>query len=287
MAPLSLVAHRGFAGSLPQNTVRAVRRAGNRADTAMVEVDVQPAADGTPVVFHDRRLGTADGGGTGRTDAEGVVWETSLEEVTAAEVLGSGETVPTLSAVVDACPDDTRLNVELKNPGTHDVRPGAKLTPDELATRRESWRPFVERVLDACAGEDVLVSSFCEAALAVAGDLGAHPTAALCHTNVDAGVAVARAHDCAAIHPALDALLADDPRVDPRALPDGSGIPGTRDAVLNAAADHDWAVNAWTARQWHEAARLATLGVDGCIADYPSVLLGLEQEPDANGASEN
>jgi glycerophosphoryl diester phosphodiesterase len=251
----------------------------------MVEVDVQPAADGTPVVFHDSHLGTAGDGGPGLTDREGVVWETPLAEVTAAEVLGSGETVPTLAAVVDACPDDVRLNVELKNPGTFDIRPGADLDGDDLAARRETWRPFVERVLDDCAGADALFSSFCEAALAVAGDLGDHPTAALCFTNVDDAVAVARRHDCAALHPPLETLLADDPRRDPWADPDGSGdagdaagVPGTRDAVLDAAAAHGWAVNAWTVREWHEAARLAALGVDGLIADHPSVLLGLEND---------
>ncbi|WP_276259277.1 glycerophosphodiester phosphodiesterase [Haloglomus litoreum] len=277
MASPTLVAHRGFAGTDPQNTVRAVRRAGAHPETGMVEVDVQPAADGTPVVIHDSRLDTADDGGPGLTDGEGVVWETPLDEVTAAEVLGSGETVPTLAAVLDACPDDVRLNVELKNPGTHNIRPGTNLDDDALATQREVWRPFVERVLDDCAAAavDVLFSSFCEAALAVAGDLGAHPTAALTLTNVDDAVAVAREHDCAALHPPLDVLLADDPRVDPWADPgDAGGVPDTRDTVLEAAADHGWAVNAWTVREWHEASRLAELGVDGLIADYPSVVAG-------------
>jgi glycerophosphoryl diester phosphodiesterase len=272
MSDPTLVAHRGFAGALPQNTALAARRAGERSDTGMVEVDVRPAADGTPVVFHDAHLGTADDGGPGLTDAEGVVHETPVAEVTAAEVLGSGETVPTLAAVLEACPAGTRLNVELKNPGAFSVRPGAKLDTEELTAQRAVWRPFVERVLEDCADAgaavDVLFSSFCEAALAVAGDLGTHPTAALCLTNVEAGVAVGRQHDCAALHPPVEALLADDPRIDPHE--DGS-MPDTRDAVLDAAAAHGWAVNVWTVREWHEATRLAALGVDGLIADYPSV----------------
>lgn len=263
----SLVAHRGFAGCRPQNTVSAVRWAAARPDTAMVEVDVRPAADGTPVVFHDARLDTDDDGGPGLTDREGVVHETPLEVVTAAAVLGSDETVPTLAAVADACPADTRLNVELKNPGSFDVRPGVKLDADGLATQRPVWRSFVERVLDELAG-DALLSSFYEAALAVAGDVGTHPTATLCYTNAEAGVAVARQHDCEAIHPSLDALLPADSRLDPH----GDAAPDSRDTVLDAAAAQDWAVNAWTAREWHEARRLAALGVDGVIADSPCVL---------------
>lgn len=262
----SLIAHRGFAGCRPQNTADAVRWAAARPETAMVEVDVRPAADGTPVVFHDGRLGTADDGSPGLTDREGVVHETPLAEVTDAEVLGSGETVPTLAAIVDACPADTRINVELKNPGSFDVRPGVKLDSDDLATQRTVWRPFVERVLDELAG-DALLSSFCEAALAVAGDLGTHPTAALC-VDADTGVTVARQHDCEAIHPSLEALLPDDPRRDPQ----GDAAPEGRDTVLDAAAAQGWAVNAWTAREWHEASRLAALGVDGVIADYPGVI---------------
>lgn len=262
----SLVAHRGFADSRPQNTVSAVRWAAARPDTAMVEVDVRPAADGTPVVFHDARLDTADGGGPGLTDGEGAVHETPLDEVTAAAVLGSDETVPTLAAVVDACPADTRLNVELKNPGAFDIRPSAKLDTEALATQRDVWRPFVGRVLDELSG-DALLSSFCEAALAVAGDLGTHPTAALC-VDADTGVAVARQHDCAALHPSIEALLPPDPRHDPH----GDAAPEGRDTVLDAAAAGDWTVNAWTVRAWHEGRRLAALGVDGVIADHPCVL---------------
>jgi hypothetical protein len=150
----ALIAHRGFAGSLPQNTVLAVERAAAHPDTGMVEVDVRPAADGTPIVFHDTRLGAGDGRAAGLTDGEGVVHETPLTAVTAAEVLGSGETVPTLAAVVDACPADVRLNVELKNPGSLDIRPGMRLDREALTTQRAVWRPFVERVLEECAGAD-------------------------------------------------------------------------------------------------------------------------------------
>ncbi|MFC7172752.1 glycerophosphodiester phosphodiesterase [Haloplanus litoreus] len=54
----SVIAHRGFAGINPENTVAAVRMAADRADS--VEVDVVACADGTPVVFHDARLDEAE-----------------------------------------------------------------------------------------------------------------------------------------------------------------------------------------------------------------------------------
>jgi glycerophosphoryl diester phosphodiesterase len=281
MAGPTLIAHRGFAGTFPENTVGAVRMAGDHPGTEMVEVDVQPAADGTPVVFHDPRLGTAPDGGPGLTDREGVVWETPPATVTGAEVLGSGFTVPTLAEVRAACPDGVALNVELKNPGSFEVRPGAALDAADLAAQRDLWRPFVERVLDVLGDADVLLSSFCEAALAVAREAGDHPTAVICGGTVDAAVEIARRQDCAALHPSLDDLLDDDPRP-PRARPGGrnAGVeaparPTSRDRVLDAAAAQGWTVNAWTVTRWHEAARCHRMGVDGVIADHPTVTLAV------------
>jgi len=57
MARPAVIAHRGYAGVAPENTIEAVTRAADRDETAMLEIDVQPAACGTPVVIHDERLG--------------------------------------------------------------------------------------------------------------------------------------------------------------------------------------------------------------------------------------
>jgi glycerophosphoryl diester phosphodiesterase len=175
------------------------------------------------------------------------------------------------------------LNVELKNPGSFAVHPGTKLDADELAGQADLWRPFVERVLDELAGEDVLVSSFCEAALAVASEVGDHPTAVICNGTVEAAVAVARQHDCAALHPSLEDLFDDEDPRPRRARPagyrgartDAPERPTSRDRALDAAAAHGWTVNAWTVTRWHEAARLHRMGVDGVIADHPTVTLSV------------
>jgi len=50
-----LIAHRGYAARYPENTIIAIEAA-IEAGAAFVEVDVQLAADGTPVLFHDRTL---------------------------------------------------------------------------------------------------------------------------------------------------------------------------------------------------------------------------------------
>lgn len=289
----TLIAHRGFAGESPENTVAAVERAagvgraedsagsdgpegptGRRAD--WVEVDAMPTADGDAVVVHDTALSGRDEGGL--TDAEGVVWETDTATVTGAEVLDSGETVPLLADVLDAVPPDVGVNVELKNPGRRDLRPGEKLAGDALADRTAIWRPLVERALDAVAGRenDLLFSSFCEGALAAVRELSSRPVAPLFAESIADGLAIAREHDAAAIHPPIDAIRGT-PFFDPARFgalagdAGGTGEAGGPDVVA-AAHDEDRAVNVWTVETWYQADRLAAAGVDGVIADYSTVL---------------
>ncbi len=50
-----LVAHRGYAARVPENTLLALEQA-LAAGAAWIELDVQLSADGVPVVFHDRTL---------------------------------------------------------------------------------------------------------------------------------------------------------------------------------------------------------------------------------------
>ena len=247
---LDILAHRGFAGTFPENTVPAVTAAGLHPDTHTVEVDTMPAADGTPVVFHDSRLHERDDGSEGITDGEGVVWDTPLSTVTSAEILGSGFTVPTLAEVVEAVPPGVRLNVELKNPGTEDVWPASE--PDDLSARRETWRPFVERVVETCDPLDrTLYASFFEGALAAADAVTGDRTAPLVPEGAtEWGLAAVDRHGCTAFHPSKAAVFADP-------------------SLVERARDHGCTVNAWTARTWHELKRLREAGVDGVVADYP------------------
>ncbi len=52
---IKLIAHRGYAARFPENTLIAIKAA-IEAGARFVEVDVQLAADGTPMLFHDRTL---------------------------------------------------------------------------------------------------------------------------------------------------------------------------------------------------------------------------------------
>ena len=266
-----LFAHRGFAGENPENTVAAAEAAAGDAGTDWIEVDAVPTADGVPVVFHDAALSGRGGppgapDDRGLTDAVGVVWETDTETVTAAEVLGSGETVPRLGELLDAVPPEVGVNVELKNPGRppSSLRPGEALGSDALADRPARWRPFVERVLEVADGRenDLLISSFHEAALAATRELSGIAVAPLFAESATDALEIADRYDAAAIHPPIDAI---------RGAPffDASRF-GDADVVA-AAHEAGRAVNAWTVETWFQTDRLAAAGVDGVIADYSTV----------------
>ncbi|MFC7185647.1 glycerophosphodiester phosphodiesterase [Halorubrum yunnanense] len=283
----TLIAHRGFAGENPENTVLAVERAagaagaedpggsddsgGRRAD--WVEIDVMPTADGDVVVIHDSQLSGRDDGGL--TDATGVVWETDTATVTGAEVLDSGETVPLLADALGAVPSDVGVNVELKNPGRRHLHPDEKLAGDALAARTAVWRPFVESVLDVAEGceNDLLFSSFCEGALAAVRELSSLPVAPLFAESIADGLAIAREHDATAVHPPIDAVRGT-PLFDAERF-GGAAAAGETDLVA-AAHDEGRAVNVWTVETRYQADRLAAAGVDGVIADHSALLRGGE-----------
>lgn len=281
MARPAVIAHRGYAGVAPENTVAAADRAAERDETAMIEIDVRPAACGTPVVIHDERLeGTRDG--RPLTDGTGLVRETPLERLRETRVLGTDATVPALADLLAAVPETVGVNVELKSPGTASaaLRPGESLPPADRDRRRELWQPFVERVVADCEafGGDLLFSSFCEGAIAALRETAAYAAAPLILDDLEAGLEIARRYDCEAIHPPRDAIAgAGGTEMDDAETAAGdrpSDEPEPEIDVLERAHDEGRAVNAWTATTWIQFDALAAAGVDGVIADYPGLAGG-------------
>ncbi|WP_049893416.1 glycerophosphodiester phosphodiesterase [Halogranum rubrum] len=263
------IAHRGFAGMYPENTVGAVEMAA-RDGADMVEIDVVPTADGDVVVFHDDGLAGRDGGERGLTDTEGIVWETPTDVVTSAEVLDSGETVPLLSELLDALPASVGVNVEFKNPGSTDIRFAENLSGETLETQKELWRPFTEDVL-AVVDEyehDILVSSFCEAAIATVREAAPEiPVAFLFWDDIEAGLDITRTYDCEALHPPYN-LVKGTPFFGDEYYTSG---PYADIDLVEVAHEEGRAVNVWTIGTWYQAQELAKAGVDGLIADYPGL----------------
>jgi glycerophosphoryl diester phosphodiesterase len=103
-----ILGHRGAPRGAPENTMRAFRLALEEGADG-VELDVQPSADGVPVVLHDDTLDRT-------TDQTGDVSLLEWEQIATAR--SEGEPVPRLEEVVEwAAASGAFLNVELKRPG--------------------------------------------------------------------------------------------------------------------------------------------------------------------------
>jgi len=112
--PVLVVAHRGFSGAAPENTLAAFRKAID-AGSDMIELDIQLSKDGKIVVIHDETLERA-------TNGQGKVVDHTLQELKkldAGSRFGaefSGERIPTLREVLDLVKGRVLVNIEIKNP---------------------------------------------------------------------------------------------------------------------------------------------------------------------------
>jgi glycerophosphoryl diester phosphodiesterase len=108
-----VIAHRGFSGAAPENTVAAVRAA-IEIQADMVEIDVTLTSDGYIVVIHDETLDRT-------TNGSGEVFRYTLAEL---QELDAGswfdptftwERIPTLDEVLTEVDGRILLNVEIKS----------------------------------------------------------------------------------------------------------------------------------------------------------------------------
>jgi glycerophosphoryl diester phosphodiesterase len=112
------VAHRGWSGNAPENTLAAFRMAADEPFVHTVEMDVHLSKDEIPVVIHDAKLKRT-------TNGKGRVKDYSAAELSKLDA-GSwfhpsfaGETVPTLEQALSLLGGRCKLNIELKE-GTND-----------------------------------------------------------------------------------------------------------------------------------------------------------------------
>lgn len=258
----TLVAHRGFADIQPENTVSAFEFAseGSTDDAAdrrradWIELDVYPTCDGEVAVFHDEELGDL-------TDTEGVIYEEFAETVLSAEVLESGQTVPTLEESMAAIPAEIGVNVDIKA-GSPDVEWGRV---DDPEAEREEW-DWLETVVDVATAHDneLLFSTFWEGALAAIRDIDPSiPVAYLLDESIEEGLAVTEEYDCEAVNPPMG-MIQGTPFFDDDAYEDVD--------LVTAAHEMGVPVNVWTINTWYECERLLEAGVDGLITDYSELL---------------
>jgi len=107
-------AHRGSLTEAPENTLPAFQKALDHGAQGL-ELDVQLTKDDNLVVCHDHNLTRFN------KDARGRVKDYTLKEIKKIDVGASfseefrDTTVPTLEEILEICPGDVKLNIEIKN----------------------------------------------------------------------------------------------------------------------------------------------------------------------------
>lgn len=178
---MNCIAHRGFCGVNPENTILAVEDAASRADA--VEVDVRICGSGELVVCHDETVDRT-------TDGSGDVSAHTAAELAALSVEGSEAGVPTFEDVVDVIPDGVTLHAELKERGTGEGVESI-VTDAGCETIVSSFLP--DAIAEVEEAPTALAVSESEDAVERATDLGC----SFLHANLDAcdSSLVERAHD--------------------------------------------------------------------------------------------
>ncbi|WP_256760068.1 glycerophosphodiester phosphodiesterase family protein [Cohnella sp. WQ 127256] len=138
------VAHRGFSGMAPENTMAAFRLAMSQPDVKWIELDVHLSRDGVPVVIHDGTLKRT-------ANIEGRVIDFTATELGRLDVGSwfnpsfSKEGIPTLDEVLALTKGKCALNVELK---------GDDSDPEQLAQRA------VDIIRSHQLEHDIVITSF-------------------------------------------------------------------------------------------------------------------------------
>lgn len=110
--PVMVIAHRGFSGVAPENTLAAFKKA-IEVGSDMIELDVRLSNDGEVVVIHDETLERT-------TTGRGRVIDKSKDELKKLDAGSkfhpsfSGQKIPTLLEVLELARGKVLVNIELK-----------------------------------------------------------------------------------------------------------------------------------------------------------------------------
>jgi len=239
--PVLVIAHRGFSGSAPENTLAAFKKA-MEIGSDVIEFDVRFSRDGHLIVFHDDTLERT-------THVQGKVADHTLRELKQLDAgswfnpVFAGEKIPTLKEVLDLTRGRIRLNIELKE-GDH-----GKYSMLDLADQvlREVEKAGMER--------QVLFSSF---------DLSAIKR--VCEKNSENQIALITREPWHSLKEAMQGK--SFPVLNPRKST-------LHENNLSMARQQGIRVNVWTLNKEEEMEQFISMGVDGIITDHPDRLIKL------------
>ena len=105
----SPIAHRGlFDENIPENSIASFKNAVK--NKIAIELDVTNLADGTAVVFHDKKLARMTG-------QNGFISNCTKEDLDKLTLLGTKEKIPTLKTALDVINGKVPVLIEIKNYG--------------------------------------------------------------------------------------------------------------------------------------------------------------------------
>lgn len=252
-----VIAHRGGADLRPENTLAAFLHAAE-IGSDILEMDVQPTADGAIVCIHDATVDRT-------TDGRGRVDSLALSELQKLDAgyhwsgdggrtypfRGQGVRVPALDEVFARLPQ-TRMIVEMKHGGPGLAQPLCSLI------RRSR---MAERVLVASLNNDAL-AAFRKACPEVATSMS--------RTEARIFYGVQSVRLAAAYSPPVQALQIPY-RLDNTVIATGD--------LVAAAHRRNLKVHVWTISDGERMRELIRIGVDGIITDRPDRLLDLLGRP--------
>jgi glycerophosphoryl diester phosphodiesterase len=257
---VQVIAHRGGAGLRPENTLAAFAHA-VAVGADVLEMDVQPAADGAIVVIHDATVDRTTGG-RGRVDSftlgelrkldAGHNW--SNDGGRTHPYRGKGIRIPTLEEVFSGFPA-TRMILEMKHGGAALARPLCELI---RRARMEAKALVASMNVDA-------VASFRSACPEVLTAMNA-TEARIFHGAHLAGLEFIYS-------PPVMALLVPD-RLRGEII--------TTAALVQAARRRNLRVHVWTINEQQRMRELLQIGVAGIITDRPDRLVELLGRPGAS-----
>ncbi len=257
--PAEVIAHRGFSGRAPENTLAAFEAAiSTGADR--VELDVLLSLDGVPVVIHDALLERT-------TDGRGPVCDRTFEDLRRLDAGSwfdpsfSGEKIPSLDEVLALSRGRIPVNLEIK----------------EEAVRRDAAfsAPGIERLaVDALARhgltKSAVVSSF-------------EPIALERVKAMEPDLARETLYNVATRPPGAQDLQAAR-EAGSRALNISRGELAAAPGIVKAARAMGLGIKVYTVDDPAELKRLLELGVAGIFTNRPDMLAGLVfASPEAGG----
>lgn len=237
-----VIAHRGFSGIAPENTMAAFRKAID-AGADMFELDVLLSKDGRVVVIHDDTLERT-------TDGEGPVSARTLEELRSLDA-GSwfnpafaGESIPTLEETLELAQDRILVNIEIKTEAVTD----------------EAHRGIVDKTLELVRRlemmDQIVISSFDPRALAHARALEPDvKTASLFNAELQ------------------EDLSPEEVMAEVSSNGFNLSCKQVHESIIEACHRLGRPVAVYTVNEIPEMKRVLDLGVDAIFTDYPDRLL--------------